>query len=146
MIRRPPRSTLTDTLFPYTTLFRSVAFGLVGPVVEDEHGAGAALGDAEPGVPVVVPELAELVAVAGEQLLDGRGLDAAAHGQPSLYWTEKPGRPSPKSGSAEAGRRGARSSVASTLHIGRPWDMPAFTPVQRNGSPQSRQLTLMSAW
>src|SRR3546814_20143015 len=24
MIRRPPRSTLTDTLFPYTTLFRSV--------------------------------------------------------------------------------------------------------------------------
>src|SRR3546814_6513609 len=27
MIRRPPRSTRTDTLFPYTTLFRSV-----GPV------------------------------------------------------------------------------------------------------------------
>src|SRR3546814_5386341 len=25
MIRRPPRSTLTDTLFPYTTLFRSPA-------------------------------------------------------------------------------------------------------------------------
>src|SRR3546814_12577806 len=28
MIRRPPRSTRTDTLFPYTTLFRSQA----GPV------------------------------------------------------------------------------------------------------------------
>src|SRR3546814_6215804 len=28
MIRRPPRSTRTDTLFPYTTLFRSLA-GLV---------------------------------------------------------------------------------------------------------------------
>src|SRR3546814_12694947 len=28
MIRRPPRSTRTDTLFPYTTLFRSF-----GPVV-----------------------------------------------------------------------------------------------------------------
>src|SRR3546814_1196613 len=26
MIRRPPRSTRTDTLFPYTTLFRSVMF------------------------------------------------------------------------------------------------------------------------
>src|SRR3546814_6967968 len=26
MIRRPPRSTRTDTLFPYTTLFRSYAF------------------------------------------------------------------------------------------------------------------------
>src|SRR3546814_18088892 len=28
MIRRPPRSTRTDTLFPYTTLFRSVAAAL----------------------------------------------------------------------------------------------------------------------
>src|SRR3546814_17950872 len=27
MIRRPPRSTRTDTLFPYTTLFRSIRFG-----------------------------------------------------------------------------------------------------------------------
>src|SRR3546814_2833987 len=27
MIRRPPRSTRTDTLFPYTTLFRSVDEG-----------------------------------------------------------------------------------------------------------------------
>src|SRR3546814_15909643 len=27
MIRRPPRSTRTDTLFPYTTLFRSAAPG-----------------------------------------------------------------------------------------------------------------------
>src|SRR3546814_9121855 len=26
MIRRPPRSTRTDTLFPYTTLFRSETF------------------------------------------------------------------------------------------------------------------------
>src|SRR3546814_3375017 len=28
MIRRPPRSTRTDTLFPYTTLFRSILFAL----------------------------------------------------------------------------------------------------------------------
>src|SRR3546814_5196665 len=27
MIRRPPRSTRTDTLFPYTTLFRSTGIG-----------------------------------------------------------------------------------------------------------------------
>src|SRR3546814_3397771 len=27
MIRRPPRSTRTDTLFPYTTLFRSIVEG-----------------------------------------------------------------------------------------------------------------------
>src|SRR3546814_1581953 len=31
MIRRPPRSTRTDTLFPYTTLFRSVAASLLIP-------------------------------------------------------------------------------------------------------------------
>src|SRR3546814_5638524 len=30
MIRRPPRSTRTDTLFPYTTLFRSVPTGPIG--------------------------------------------------------------------------------------------------------------------
>src|SRR3546814_4166586 len=28
MIRRPPRSTRTDTLFPYTTLFRSCGAGI----------------------------------------------------------------------------------------------------------------------
>src|SRR3546814_5118563 len=34
MIRRPPRSTRTDTLFPYTTLFRSI---LVEPI-KREYG------------------------------------------------------------------------------------------------------------
>src|SRR3546814_15171363 len=34
MIRRPPRSTLTDTRFPYTTLFRSkLKFGADGPLI-----------------------------------------------------------------------------------------------------------------
>src|SRR3546814_1361293 len=55
MIRRPPRSTRTDTLFPYTTLFRSVAVaaGVAAAAfldrarvvlmlrVADAHGAGA---------------------------------------------------------------------------------------------------------
>src|SRR3546814_16418854 len=51
MIRRPPRSTRTDTLFPYTTLFRSLAMvryiawaipsiGFIGTV----RGIGQALG------------------------------------------------------------------------------------------------------
>src|SRR3546814_5724378 len=31
MIRRPPRSTRTDTLFPYTTLFRSSELDLSSP-------------------------------------------------------------------------------------------------------------------
>src|SRR3546814_3003616 len=33
MIRRPPRSTRTDTLFPYTTLFRSLGGGPNGAAV-----------------------------------------------------------------------------------------------------------------
>src|SRR3546814_8612780 len=35
MIRRPPRSTRTDTLFPYTTLFRSIRGALKAVVSED---------------------------------------------------------------------------------------------------------------
>src|SRR3546814_7106527 len=38
MIRRPPRSTRTDTLFPYTTLFRSDHGAMSGM----DHGAMAA--------------------------------------------------------------------------------------------------------
>src|SRR3546814_6373988 len=44
MIRRPPRSTRTDTLFPYTTLFRSDA-GAGAPwhqpgAVQHHHASG----------------------------------------------------------------------------------------------------------
>src|SRR3546814_15168858 len=35
-IPRPPRSTLTDTLFPYTTLFRSVVLGAASGAHADE--------------------------------------------------------------------------------------------------------------
>src|SRR3546814_10421385 len=46
MIRRPPRSTRTDTLFPDTTLVRSLAHGGAGQH-EGEEGVGLAeeLGD-----------------------------------------------------------------------------------------------------
>src|SRR3546814_7520677 len=56
MIRRPPRSTRTDTLFPYTTLFRSVDAGIADGAQRDgregqqavaqaaESRRGAALG------------------------------------------------------------------------------------------------------
>src|SRR3546814_1828143 len=51
MIRRPPRSTRTDTLFPYTTLFRSaeVAHDLARAValaqsLGDEHYSSSCLG------------------------------------------------------------------------------------------------------
>src|SRR3546814_17837346 len=41
MLRRPPRSTLTDTLFPCTTLFRSAFDEVVAvPVYPAPHGSG----------------------------------------------------------------------------------------------------------
>src|SRR3546814_10711355 len=54
MIRRPPRSTRTDTLFPYTTLFRSGLLSYVRNTYwKEDHGSqrqGAC--DPRPGVPV----------------------------------------------------------------------------------------------
>src|SRR3546814_18270023 len=37
MVRRPPRSTRTDTLFPYTTLFRSAHTGTYSPTRETKN-------------------------------------------------------------------------------------------------------------
>src|SRR3546814_12123287 len=49
MIRRPPRSTRTDTLFPYTTLFRSRLPDLiiVGDIARIDRRAGCAHRGAE---------------------------------------------------------------------------------------------------
>src|SRR3546814_6080540 len=43
MIRRPPRSTRTDTLFPYTTLFRSLVLGRATDKDNAIHVLGAKL-------------------------------------------------------------------------------------------------------
>src|SRR3546814_2315737 len=51
MIRRPPRSTRTDTLFPYTTLFRSGPLvGGGGVIMRLDMGGGMA------GSPVVASD------------------------------------------------------------------------------------------
>src|SRR3546814_10517584 len=83
MIRRPPRSTRTDTLFPYTTLFRSedlaeVALalgrgavdgaGLVGLQVLLGHTVGLALLDA-----VGLQHPRQAVGPVGELRLDTEG-------------------------------------------------------------------------
>src|SRR3546814_6032697 len=44
MIRRPPRSTRTDTLFPYTTLFRSAVGADEGMDLAGPHGEVDAVG------------------------------------------------------------------------------------------------------
>src|SRR3546814_13913759 len=50
MIRRPPRSTRTDTLFPYTSLFRSVS-------ITPDICVLAAVGDGMVGTPGVAARL-----------------------------------------------------------------------------------------
>src|SRR3546814_11880744 len=59
MIRRPPRSTRTDTLFPYTTLFRSDNSGeFVGLINTIGVPPAVAQGDCrlsvEPGAPLAL--------------------------------------------------------------------------------------------
>src|SRR3546814_4894803 len=49
MIRRPPRSTRTDTLFPYTTLFRSTRLIQRGSEGDDTPARTAAVGGLDAG-------------------------------------------------------------------------------------------------
>src|SRR3546814_6034100 len=102
MIRRPPRSTRTDTLFPYTTLFRSVAVSVpllrrAGEVVSEVlvlggglAGASAALELAQARIPVRLLEretgprhkvCGEFLSVEAQRDLQRLGLDPAALGR-----------------------------------------------------------------
>src|SRR3546814_11869454 len=64
--RRPPRSTRTDTLFPYTTLFRSRH----GGVHLDVH-EGHLVADSKGVEYVASPALAEAALAAGDEGLAG---------------------------------------------------------------------------
>src|SRR3546814_17101941 len=68
MIRRPPRSTRTDTLFPYTTLFRSE---------QRDHPLGV---EARPAREEL-ERLGEIVGY-GEMRLDGEQDAGRQHGEP----------------------------------------------------------------
>src|SRR3546814_14020162 len=87
MIRRPPRSTRTDTLFPYTTLFRSLALHRkppraaarelqVGFEEEDEQPRSHDDGHADPDVEAgdLVPE-----DIAEQRRPDNRGVFERRH-------------------------------------------------------------------
>src|SRR3546814_16903748 len=67
MIRRPPRSTRTDTLFPYTTLFRSTLGGSHSSVAE-RTCLEAALKERDQALAV----LAGLVSHSFDQNIEGR--------------------------------------------------------------------------
>src|SRR3546814_17000741 len=96
MIRRPPRATRTDTLFPYTTLFRSQPDRLAAlrpnPVGEPR------VADARPGMVQGRVEVRKAAVVAGPLLperpphpLDERGGAAPQSGHRPLSLGEAPG-------------------------------------------------------
>src|SRR3546814_4492273 len=69
MIRRPPRSTRTDTLFPYTTLFRSRQLLFQGLQTLDRTGNGLPVGE-HAAQPAMVDEmLARLAGGFGDGIL-----------------------------------------------------------------------------
>src|SRR3546814_5645944 len=88
MIRRPPRSTRTDTLFPYTTLFRSQAGTLDSPPIPVSSPSPeyprASLRRRESGnvllrvhvSPDGVPRSIDLISGSGSRRLDRAATDA----------------------------------------------------------------------
>src|SRR3546814_19206964 len=70
MIRRPPRSKRTDTLFPYTTLFRSLLVADQGGQHDRVLPANAHVGAGE------VPQHIDLGAADGKRLAHDNGKDA----------------------------------------------------------------------
>src|SRR3546814_21004678 len=115
MIRRPPRSTRTDTLFPYTTLFRSHADPAVGlgdvlhQPVDGVPGVGGMVGVA------VVERAAQRArghVVATGTIFAAHALDdadAAALHEPCLFLRQEIGRPS----RSETVRQTVESTVVS---------------------------------
>src|SRR3546814_7263505 len=71
MIRRPPRSTRTDTLFPYTTLFRSQRLQVDRPVLQRHHQPH--------GVALLVAQEQVLHVAAGQRPAQRLGLRSEEH-------------------------------------------------------------------
>src|SRR3546814_11783336 len=66
MILRPPRSTRTDTLFPYTTLFRSIALAVGAFDHHARGGFGASIEDAH--LEIHQPQVVDITLIAAEVL------------------------------------------------------------------------------
>src|SRR3546814_18976954 len=83
MIRRPPRSTRTDTLFPYTTLFRSLLAGRAGQDV-DRRFAVARKRQRQPGIgggndlAIVAQQCQRLAFLAQRDMREGQRDDRVA--------------------------------------------------------------------
>src|SRR3546814_10935424 len=105
MIRRPPRSTRTDTLFPYTTLFRSVRIlGIEAERVFRRHVMP--FGGAEHAVPARESEtpLPLLARRIDDRCVAGDGADLVPGNEPG---PQHPGEaePGPRSANRRVGKK-----------------------------------------
>src|SRR3546814_13612670 len=121
MIRRPPRSTRTDTLFPYTTLFRSEALADRSVVAfSGKHVA------ALPGEALAVLEPAQILDGADRDVAVGADAPAPAGGEVGLGREEAVAevglRRRAEAGDRAAGRQRRRLGLA---HVGRVHQAPA---------------------
>src|SRR3546814_18207781 len=118
MIRRPPRSTRTDTLFPYTTLFRSTPAALVhlSPLLQ---GTGLDRSQGRQG--------------AAHSLRGGGGLGGLQAGQRPLG-----GKPPRGAGRAWPGRRGGPHEPARRQADSRPEHTAAPDAPTRHHALRSR--------
>src|SRR3546814_14806818 len=81
MIRRPPRSTRTDTLFPFTTLFRSESDEVAQPL------------ETLPFIVVFIDEFADMMMIVGkkvEELIARLAQKARAAGIHLILATQRP--------------------------------------------------------
>src|SRR3546814_6010899 len=85
MIRRPPRSTRTDTLFPYTTLFRSQ--------VGVSSSATCSFPDSMPAIPLNRLTFQWLALVYSPRRFDRRYGNAASPGTPYCVSQRDTGEP-----------------------------------------------------
>src|SRR3546814_6402326 len=94
MIRRPPRSTRTDTLFPYTTLFRSHQAGLRPKALKPGRfpcapGPGGLQGPARRPAAAPASPMKE-ASMAGRELVGGSGGRIHCHALRPMAPGDKP--------------------------------------------------------
>src|SRR3546814_13744242 len=110
MVRRPPRSTRTDTLFPYTTLFRSLQDPQPGALADGafhrrdrQTVQGASI--ARPGV-----DGTRIAGFGGREQQIERPGAAGQHVRPGVTAARQPGSPRPLPGDPPIGRAAGRGA------------------------------------
>src|SRR3546814_7638520 len=121
MIRRPPRSTRTDTRFPYTTLFRSAAAGAPS-LSPSPSGGGAGWGWVSSQLAVMLEPFRTETHPHPNPPLEGEGFKASVVGSthalesPHETLVRKNPRPPRRRGAVPAQSAGRRADRRSDEH------------------------------